>query len=315
MTERTMIATVTLNPALDRTIYIDHLLPNDTNRIVRTETDIGGKGINASRVLKELGCNTIALGFLGGHTGRYIESVLVSEGIQTDFVRVGTDTRTNICVQETSGAPPTTLNESGPQVTEDEFEELFAKVRKVARKSSMVILGGSLPPGTPEDTYKKLVRLITEAGAKAVLDSDGEPMRLGMEAIPFMIKPNRDEAHRLTEIDIQSAQDARYAADLLARSGIGLVVISMGAKGAVARSLEGAWYAKSPEVAPISTVGSGDSMVAGIAFGLIERHSMKEALTWGAAAGAATALTDGTGICRRDQILALVPGVHIQELS
>jgi 1-phosphofructokinase len=192
-----MISTVTLNPALDKCIYVDKLHANDTNRIIRMETDAGGKGLNASRVLKQLGNETTALGFVGGHTGKYIEHALSSSGICVDFVHTDTNTRTNMCIQEACGAPPTTLNEPGPQVTEEQFEDLYSKVRDAASKSSMVICGGSLPPGAPPDTYRRLVKEISEAGSEAILDSDGEAMRLGIEAAPFMIKPNRDEVRRL----------------------------------------------------------------------------------------------------------------------
>ena len=192
-----MIATVTLNPALDKSVYIDRLHPNDANRITKIEVDAGGKGVNASRVLNELGSETIVLGFLGGRTGRFIEHVLNTEGIPTDLVHIERETRTNISVQEASGAPPTMLNEPGPPIAEDEFDELFVKVRRAAHRSSIVIFGGSVPPGAPADVYQKLVTIVREAGARAILDSDGEPMRLGMQAAPFMIKPNRDEVQRL----------------------------------------------------------------------------------------------------------------------
>lgn len=309
-----MIATVTLNPALDRCIYVDSLLPNDTNRVIRMETDAGGKGLNGSRVLKELGSETIALGFVGGHTGHYIEHVLKSNGIPVDFVYTDTDTRTNLCIQEVSGAPPTTLNELGPHITESQFDELFAKVREAASRSSIVIFGGSLPPGAPVDTYQRLVKLAADAGAKVVLDSDGEPMRLGMEAAPFMIKPNRDEVRRLVDVDIHSLDDAGHAAELLSQAGIKLVVISMGAQGALARSDEGTFFAASPDITPVSSIGSGDSMVAGIMHILSQGKSLAEALVWGTAAGAATAMTDGTDICRRHQVLELLAKVHVQQL-
>jgi len=309
-----MISTVTLNPALDKCVYVETLLPNDTNRIVKVEVDAGGKGFNASRVLKELGSETIALGFLGGQTGKYIEHVLRSDGISVDAVYTGSDTRTNICIQDISGLPPTTLNEAGARTSEEELEALFAKVMQVASKSSMIVIAGSLPPGAPVDTYKRLVKLACEAGSKVILDSDGEPMRIGMEAAPFMIKPNRDEVGRLVDIDIQSNEDAARAAELLASRGIELIVISMGSRGALVRSREGTWFASPPDIKPVSTIGSGDSMVAGFAHALSQGRPIVEALMWGSAAGAATAMTDGTGICKRHQVLELLDKVQVQEL-
>lgn len=310
-----MIATVTLNPALDKCIYISKLNPNDANRITKIEVDAGGKGVNASRVLKELGSETTALGFIGGQTGRFIEWVLHNEGISTDFVRVHAETRTNVCVQEATGSPPTMLNEPGPEITAVEIEELFARVRLAASRSAMVVLGGSLPPGAPTDIYRRLVEIVHDAGAKAVLDSDGEPMRLGLEACPFMIKPNRDEVRRLVEVDIRSPQSAAEAMNILAGIGVKLVVVSMGADGAVAGMGGEVWHAVPPRIKPVSTIGSGDSMVAGIAHILRQGGSVGDALKYGTAAGAATAMTDGTEICKRHQVLDLLDQVQIERLT
>ncbi|MDI6827328.1 MAG: 1-phosphofructokinase [Armatimonadota bacterium] len=309
-----VIASVTLNPALDKTVYIDRLLPHDANRIRKIEVDAGGKGVNASRVLNELGSPTVALGFVGGKTGSYIEHVLASEGVKTDFVRTAAETRTNICIQELADTPPTMLNEPGPNVTDEELEKLIAKVYEYASKSSMMIFGGSLATSVPEDIYRTLIAGISELGAKAILDSDGRPMLLGMEAQPFMIKPNRDEVKRLLGVDVKDFKDAVPAIDQLADKGIDVIVISMGSKGAVAGSAEGVWSAIPPKVKPISTIGSGDSMVAGIAHILSQGGSLDEALRWGTAAGAATAMTDGTEICKYHQVISLLDSVIIERL-
>ncbi len=293
-----MIATVTLNPALDKTIYLDRLLPNDTNRIKKIEMDVGGKGVNASRVLKELGTETVALGFLGGRTGRQIENELKHDGVPTDFVWIPGETRTNISVQETSGAPPTMLNEPGPNIPAGSLERLKEKICAAAPKADFLLFGGSPAPGVPADVYCTLGKLAIECGTRVILDSDGEPMRLGMECRPFMIKPNRDEVRRLVGIDIKDLDDGAKALGVFRNKGIDVVVISMGAKGAIAGNDEGVWYAVPPEVKPVSTIGSGDSMVAGIAHILSQGGDLGEALRWGSAAGAATAMTDGTEICK-----------------
>jgi 1-phosphofructokinase family hexose kinase len=310
-----MISSVTLNPSLDRSVYVDKLLPNDTNRITKVETDVGGKGLNASRILRELNEDTVCLGFIGGDIGRFIEHTLGMKGISTDFVCVDAETRMNIAIQEASGTPPTALNERGPQIQPDDMEELFAKVKKTARHSSMIIFGGSLPPGVPKDTYARLVTIAKEAGARTILDAEGEPMCLGMESLPFMIKPNRDETLRLTGVDIKSNQDALRALDIFTQKGIDLPVISMGARGAVARLNGETFLATPPTVEVVSTVGSGDSMVAGIAHILSQGGSLSDALRWGSAAGAATAMTGGTEIGRRDQILALVDKVSVERIA
>ena len=310
-----MIATVTLNPALDKTVYIDHLLPNDTNRIKKIETDAGGKGINASRVLKELGSETLVFGFLGGRIGRQIENELKHEGVPTDFVWIAGETRTNISVQETSGAPPTMLNEPGPTISAPDLERLKQKVGEVGAKSDFVLLGGSPSPGVPKDIYFELCNIAGCFGAKVILDSDGEPMRLGIECAPFMIKPNRDEVRRLVGIDIRGLDDGVKALGMLRDKGIELVVISMGAKGAIAGNSDGVWNAVPPKVKPVSTIGSGDSMVAGIAHILCQGGDLGEALRWGTAAGAATAMTNGKEICKRAQVLELLERVEVTKIA
>lgn len=310
-----MIATVTLNPALDKSIYVDRLHPNDANRILRVEVDAGGKGINASRVLKELGDETIALGFIGGQVGSFIELVLKNEGIPTDFVHVKSDTRTNVCIQEMTGSPPTMLNEPGPTISEQDFDQLFDKVRKIAKESSFVIFGGSLPPGVPKDIYQLLVKVVQDSESKAILDSDGEPMRMGMKSVPYMIKPNREEAERLVNLRVKNVGEATRAANILTKTGVKVVVISMGAEGAVAASADEVWHAVPPRVTAVSTIGSGDSMVAGIAHILSKGGSLGEALKWGTAAGAATAMTDGTAICKHRQVQDLLDKVRLERVS
>lgn len=310
-----MISTVTLNPALDKCVFVDHLQPNDTNRIYKVEVDAGGKGINASRVLKELGNETATLGFIGGHTGRYIEHVLRSDGIQTSFTLIDADTRTNIAIQESSGAPPTSLNEPGPLITSVELDELTAHVKNIAAKSKLMLFGGSIPSSVPVDIYKTLIESVKQTGVKTILDSDGEPMCLGMQSGPYMIKPNRDEVKRLVGVDIQSLDDAKKALNLLAKFGVQVIVISMGAKGAVAASSDGIWHAVPPDVTVVSTIGSGDSMVAGMAHVFSDNGSVEDALRWGSAAGAATAMTSGAEICKRSQIIDLLDKVIIEKIG
>lgn len=310
-----MIATVTLNPALDKCVFVDCLHPNDTNRICRVEVDAGGKGVNVSRVLKELRSETITLGFIGGHTGRYIEHVLTSEGIHTSFTTIKADTRTNIAIQEASGAPPTSLNEPGPLITADELGGFTAHVKEIAVKSKLMIFGGSLPTSVPVDIYKTLIESVKDTGVKIILDSDGEPMQLGMQVSPFMIKPNRDEVKRLVGVDIQSLNDAKKAVNLLAEFKVQVIVISMGAKGAVTATKDGVWHAVPPEVNVVSTIGSGDSMVAGMAHIFAGDGSVEDALRWGSAAGAATAMTNGAEICRRAQIIDLLDRIVIKKIG
>ncbi|MDO8683022.1 MAG: 1-phosphofructokinase [Armatimonadota bacterium] len=310
-----MIATVTLNPALDKTIYLNNLLVHDANRIVRLEQDAGGKGVNASRVLKELGSETVALGFIGGATGSYIEHVLTREGIPTDFVHIKGVTRTNIAIQEVDGSPPTMLNEPGPEITDAELQELLAKVKSAASRSYAVLFGGSVTSGVPKDIYRTLIRTVRSEGALPVLDTDGQSLIEGLLEKPYMIKPNIDEAGRLVGTKLQSEAEVVNADRQLCDRGVYLVVISMGKDGAIAATNGECWFAMPPEVPVVSTIGSGDSMVAGILHTLANGGSLEEALRLGSAAGAATAMTNGAEIGKSADILRLIDQVTMRRIE
>lgn len=310
-----MIATVTLNPAFDRTIYVEGLVCGDTNRILRTELDAGGKGINASRMLAVLGAETVALGFIGGTAGRFINHVLTEAGITTDFVHTCAETRTNVDIQDHDGMPPTTLNERGGPIEARELDQLKERVRDWAAKSKFMVFGGSVPKGLEPGIYAELIRIAQSQGAKAILDADNECLTLGLGACPMMIKPNIDEAKRLCGLDLVTPEDISVAARQLVKRGIELVVVSMGRRGAVAATMDECWHALPPDVIAVSTVGSGDSMVAGICSALASDKPLCEALALGSAAGAATAMSSGVEMGRKDDVARLLAGVTLRRLS
>lgn len=302
-----MILSVTLNPSVDLALFVDQLHLNDTNRVTRAERDAGGKGVNLSRVVSELAGQTTATGFLGGDSGRFIEQVLNRQGVHNDFVPVEGETRTNVSFEDRSNNPPTTLNGLGPTVTKADFDLLLEKVGRLATQASWVALGGSLPPGCPPDAYKTLSEWAKNSGAKVVLDADGDAQKQGLLAKPDLIKPNSKEASRLLGRPVDTLEASVAAVkELYALHPGAIVIISRGADGAVLASSEGVLVGESPSVPVHSTIGSGDSMIAGILWGLTTGLSMSEAFRYGLAAGAATATTDGSEIGRRDVILELV---------
>lgn len=309
-----MIATITLNPALDKTVYVHRLAVGDTNRVEKNELDAGGKGINASRMLAELGAETVALGFLGGRTGRLIESVLTEENIPTDFVHTQAETRTNTAIQDLEGAPPTSLNEKGGPITPAEMDELREKIRSWAPKSKFMIMGGSIPQGVEPGVYQSLIEIAQAAGARVILDADNKPLDLGILARPMMIKPNADEAQRLCGREMSTLDDYADAAQNLIGRGIEIVVISMGKSGAVAACGDEVWQAIPPQVKAVSTVGSGDSMVAGMAIALAEGRPLHEGLALGSAAGAATAMSSGVEMGKKEDVDRLLPQVVVNRI-
>ena len=310
-----MITTVTLNPAIDKTISITKLILNDANRVSRVEIDAGGKGINCSRMLKELGVETKAIAFLGGKTGDFLRMVLEKEGVPLEFVQTEKATRTCIAIEDTTDRPPTTFNELGGPIEHRELVVLLEMAKDIARSSNFMVFGGSVPVGINQDIYRVLIQIAIAGGAKAVLDADGEAFNEGLKAIPFMIKPNRDEAERILGQQFESKSDVARAALTLAERGIELVVISLGKQGAIA-CYEGIIYdVVPPTIKAASTIGSGDSMIAGLLYGLDQGMPIDEALRMGCAAGAATAMSSGTDIGTKQNIDKLVSDVKISKIA
>lgn len=310
-----MILTVTLNPSVDRAIYVKELKLGDTNRVDRTETDAGGKGINLSRVADELGAQTLATGFLGGGPGAFVMSVLKREGVPSDFVPIAGDTRINFSVEGESESPPTTFNELGPEVHSREWAALLEKCRAHALKTKWACVGGSVPPGLAPDVYKTLLLLFKEEGCLTLLDADGEPLKLGLEAMPDLVKPNAKEAERLLGRPVKTDEDAIQAAKEIRQMGASNVIVSRGEAGAVLVTEDGVWIGRSPKVEVNSTIGSGDSMLGAYLWALEEGLSEEEAFRWGLAAGAATATTNGSEIARLAVIEKLLPLVSVERLE
>lgn len=311
-----MLLTVTLNPCVDHLLKVEKLLIGDTNRIKVVEKDAGGKGLNTSRVFAHLGGETVATGFLGGATAAFIRHVMDDEGVVDGFVQIAGETRTNFSVEDESGTPPTTFNEKGPTISDSEWDSIVTKVDELAPKATWVSFGGSLPPRVEKDAFYRLALVAQKHGRKVVIDADGEVLSEGLKAQPDFIKPNSAEAGRLFGRKIDTDEDALEAArELYSRVGGGdrYVVISRGEKGAVMACEAGVFIGLSPQVEPKSTIGSGDSMIAGMLWALGEGKPAEEALRWGLSAGAATALTDGSAIGDRATIERLFSDAEVRK--
>ncbi|MFZ4507390.1 MAG: 1-phosphofructokinase family hexose kinase [Fimbriimonas sp.] len=304
-----MILSVTLNPSIDHALFVKELVIGDTNRVQNVETDAGGKGVNLSRVVAELGGQTVATGFLGGSTGMMVQGVLERQGVGCAFIEVAGETRTNFSVEDDAKGTPTTFNQKGPQIELAEFQALLAKVASLANNARWVAMGGSLPPGVPGDAFAQIGAIATAAGCSVMIDADGEAQRLGLACRPQFIKPNTPETARLLGRTITTEEEAIAAArDLLGFvQADGFAVLSRGKAGAILVSDAGVWLGRSPEVVTHSTIGSGDSLIGAMLWGLETGKTLPEAFQWGLAAGAATAFTDGSEIARRPMIEELLP--------
>ena len=310
-----MILTVTLNPAVDETLSVHRLQLGETNRIEETSIDPGGKGLNVARVIRRLGRPTVAIALVGGETGEFIKNRLEREDIEKELVEIEGTTRVNISVIDESTGVQTNLNHDGPIVDPAELHALELRVEEWLPEVVLTVLGGSLPPGVPPDSYARMIRWMRENDVRTVLDTSGDALVRGVEARPYMIKPNVREAQELLGRELKTEGDIVEGARELTEREIKAVVVSMGARGAIAVSRDGAWKAVPPEVSKESTLGAGDSMVAGLAIGVSEHSSLPESLALGTAAATATVMTPGTELCRVEDVQALLPKVKIEQLQ
>lgn len=309
-----MIYTVTLNPALDKTVEIPNFTVGNVNRITTLRTDPGGKGINVSKVIDKLGGSSTALGILGGNTGRAIADKLDQMELHCDFLFAQGETRTNLKVVDPICHTNTDINEPGFVVTEELLNVLLQKLAQKVQPGDIVVLSGSLPKGAPGNTYQKWITRCKEAGAKIFLDADGAPLVEGLKAQPFLVKPNSDELSRLVGRDLSCMEDLIYAAKALLAEGIEKVVVSMGAEGALYITREETICAEGLKVPVGSTVGAGDSVVAALAVAEDRGLSLEEAVVLSTATGAANVMCSGTQAAELGVIESLMPNVTYHKL-
>jgi 6-phosphofructokinase 2 len=309
-----MIATVTLNPSLDRTVTVEELVLDEANRWSSLRRDPGGKGINVSRVIHELGGKTVAYGFMGGMDGETLRHLLRHQGVPFDFTPIKGEIRSNFIIDDLDTCRQTRIDAPGPQIMRHELQKLVQKVRHISPKPDYLVFAGSVPPAVPEDIYRQLIESAKTNGIKTVLDSDNKWLQEGIKAKPNVIKPNMHEAEELLEIHLRSEAAIIKALMRLIDGGIEIAVISRGKQGLIAANGEQVLKAIPPEVEVCSTVGAGDSTIAGLVLKLKEGVGLEEACRWATAAGTAATLTPGTELCRREDVEKLLPRIKIKKV-
>jgi 6-phosphofructokinase 2 len=308
-----MVETVTLNPALDRTLWVEKIRPDDSNRILKENRYSGGKGIDVSRVLTNLGIANKALGFVGGFTGDELEGRLLNEGIACDFVRIAGETRTNIIINDMDVGKQLIFNAEGPEIHPYELMNLMRKIEELSQPDIMVI-SGSLPRKINPEVYRRIIDIAKHKGARVVLDTDGEALKVGILASPDIIKPNRHELERLVDRSLETTEQILQAAHEVQDYGIDTVLVSMGAKGMLLVARHNAIKATPPKVEIVNTIGAGDSSVAGLVYGLVKNLKPAEALACAVAAGAATVIRPGTALCTRKDFNELLGQVKVENI-
>ncbi|MFI3325525.1 MAG: 1-phosphofructokinase [Clostridia bacterium] len=309
-----MIITVTMNPAIDKTISVENFEVGTLNRISSSVIDVGGKGINVSKTIANaIHGKTLATGFIGGSTGDMIEKVLNETGIKTDFVRVKGETRTNTKVFS-QNYPVTELNEQGEIITCEQLAALTEKILSYANKETLFVLAGSIPKGVPKDIYHTITVLVKEKGSKVVLDADGELFKNSLSALPNIIKPNREELAQYAGLNEKPTltQIVEIAKEFI-QMGIETVAVSMGKDGSVFINKEKALICPEVPVKVLSTVGAGDAMVAGIAYSTHENLSFEEMIKLSASTSTGAVTTVGTKPPSYELVQDLIKQVVINE--
>jgi 1-phosphofructokinase family hexose kinase len=310
-----MIATVTLNPSLDEWIELPAVRLGALNRARSFTRYAGGKGINVSRVVHELGGRTRAYTLLGGDDGEILRAHLRRLGIPVCAVEVPGATRNNYKILTADPPGVTEINAPGPRVRPAAVAALRRRLLAQRPRPRYAALSGSLPPGAPAAAYQTWTARLRRAGIRALVDASGEVLRRALRARPWAIKPNRAEAEELLDRPLATLAAAVDGARALQARGPGVVILSLGADGAVLATAAGVWAAHPPQVPVRSAVGAGDSLVAGFLLACDRGAAVTEALRLGSACGAATAMTSGTELCHRRDVARLLPRVRLRRLA
>ncbi|MBR7187652.1 MAG: 1-phosphofructokinase [Clostridia bacterium] len=309
-----MITSISLNPSIDRTMTVESFTPGGLNRVVASSDVAAGKGINVALTVSALGLDSECIGYMYRDSASLFEKRLMVNSTAYDFIWCEGTARTNIKVFDRSQGVVTELNESGRTVESEQLERMVELVTRHAENSDFLVLTGSLPPGCPDDFYRTLIHAVDGLGCRCVLDADGDRLKYGLEARPFMIKPNRYELEMMTGSHLESVQEIRDAARQYIDMGVEVVAVSLGAEGALILEGDEALYAPRLNIEVKSTVGAGDSMVAGLVAGFMAENELEDTFRMGMACATARCMTEGYRIVDRTVYKALMDMVTIERI-
>ena len=303
-----MIYTVTLNPSIDYIVRLDKVLIGSVNRMDSDDKFAGGKGINVSRVLKRLGIENTATGFIGGFTGKFITDILEEEGISSHFVEVEQDTRINVKIKADA---ETEINGPGPEISSQKLEEL-EKFLSSLKSGDTVVFAGSSPKNLGNVVYKKLIGLTRKTGAQVVCDFEGQTLLDSLEFEPLLVKPNNHELGDIFGVKLESLDQIESYARQILDKGAQHVIISMAGDGALLVTRDGAYFAKPIKGNVKNSVGAGDSMVAGFTGEFVRSGDVIQAFKWGVACGTATTFSDD--LATADYIKEIYEKVEVEKI-
>ena len=308
-----LIVTVTVNPAIDRTLSVDRLAFEDRAYINSSRESAGGRGINASCVLHSFGGETTAVLISGGDSGRRLQTYLCESGFAVSVVPVRKEIRTNLTITDKHGLT-VNLNESGPVLDEKEVAAVEKAVTSILPKAAWLLLCGSLPPGVPSSFYGKLIAKARQKKVKTLLDADGDALSEGIEARPTVVAPNQQEAERLLGRTLLTRTHYLEAAEHIRKMGPESVVLSLGSRGAVGGYTEGLIEALPPRVDAVCPIGAGDALAAAYTWSMERGSNAADALRWGVAAGTASARLPGMNFANLDQTREVYRQVEVRRI-
>lgn len=304
-----MIYTVTFNPAIDYVINVDDFKSGLVNRVASDEKFAGGKGINVSRVLNNLGVKSKALGFIGGFTGKFIIDSLESQGVETNFIEVSEDTRINVKLKSKE---ETEINGSGPLITGEDLDKLFKIVENLT-EDDYLVLAGNVQKSVPSDIYAVLQEKCKAKNVKTIVDTTGDALVATLKNKPFLIKPNNHELGEIFNKELTNIDEIIKYAKKLIDMGAQNVIISMAEKGALLICESGVYHASPAKGIVKNSVGAGDSVIAGFLAKYSETEDLLEAFRWGATSGSATAFSKD--LCRKEDVEHYLSGVVVTKID
>ncbi|WP_424572081.1 1-phosphofructokinase [Schnuerera ultunensis] len=309
-----LILTITLNPSIDRRYTLQEFEKGEIFRTEDVQYTPGGKGLNVTKVIHSFQESVMATGLLGGFSGEYISSELNQADINHNFISINGETRSCLAIISDNGVQTEVL-ESGPVITEDEMRKFENLYKNLIKDYDIIVASGSLPRGTPVSTYKELIAHGKAKGKKFILDTSGKALKYGIEASPFLVKPNKEELKSLIGRPLETEQDIIDGANYILNKGVNIVVVSLGKDGSLVFHKDQVYKVRVPKIKAINPVGSGDAMIAGFAISLARDYDFQYMLKFATACGTANAMEAETGKVNRDNIESIMDRVMIEEIQ
>ena len=297
------IFTLTLSPAFDKSTSVDVVVPENKLRCESPQFQPGGGGINVSRAIKKLGGNSVALYPIGGDSGKHFQELVSKEGIEQITFQIKNWTRENFIVVERSTNKQFRFGMPGPELYKEEWEQMLSVIQNPGNEFEYLVVSGSTPNGVPLEFYTRLSQIVHQKNAKLILDTSGDALKNSLHEGIFLCKPNIGELGEIVGSELETIEQQEKAAmDIINSGKVEILVVSLGGAGAFMASKEGIIHVAAPPVQKKSTVGAGDSMVAGMVLSLSRGNSLTNVLKFGVACGTAATMNSGTELCKKDDV-------------